>query len=138
MFPIRAKDHVLANSATKCRRHFVFGDPAPSREKRWKFMHAEGGFRPMLFDLEADPFEYCDLGGDSDYSAIIEQMYDRLGRWARRPSQRTTRSDRDIHDMRVRSGRNGVLIGLYDEAETNAELTAKYTGRARQDFRESR
>jgi len=24
-------------------------------DKRWKFMHADGGFRPMLFDMKADP-----------------------------------------------------------------------------------
>ncbi len=33
-------------------------------DKRWKFMHAEGGFRPMLFDMENDPDELRDLGAD--------------------------------------------------------------------------
>lgn len=27
-------------------------------DKRWKFMHVEGGFRPILFDLENDPDEF--------------------------------------------------------------------------------
>ena len=29
---------------------------------RFKLMHAEGGFRPMLFDLKTDPEEFHDLG----------------------------------------------------------------------------
>ena len=35
--------------APKDARIFMVAD------KKWKFMHAEGGFRPMLFDLENDP-----------------------------------------------------------------------------------
>ncbi|MEZ5824849.1 MAG: hypothetical protein R3C97_08950 [Geminicoccaceae bacterium] len=33
---------------------------------RFKLMHAEGGFRPMLFDLEADPNEFVDLAKGTD------------------------------------------------------------------------
>ncbi len=102
-------------------------------DKKWKFMHAEGGFRPMLFDMGTDPMELRDVGGDSEYEEIIELMYERLGQWARRMSQRTTRSDQDILKMRGRSRRKGILLGLYDGSEVDEELTAKYTGPARQE-----
>ena len=102
-------------------------------DKKWKFMHAEGGFRPMLFDMETDPLELRDVGGDSEYKEIIAMMYDRLGQWARRVSQRTTRSDQDILKMRGRSRRKGVLLGLYDGSEVDEELTARYKGPARQE-----
>ena len=50
----------------------------------WKFVHAEGGFRPMLFDLETDPDELHDLGDSAEHAEIIETMYDHLFAWARR------------------------------------------------------
>ncbi len=61
-------------------------------DKRWKLVHCEGGFRPMLFDLQNDPDELVDLGGSEAHGEVIDEMYDKLFEWARRPSQRTTRS----------------------------------------------
>jgi arylsulfatase A-like enzyme len=101
-------------------------------DKRWKFVHAEGGFRPMLFDMESDPEEFLDLGANPDHGEIIAMMYERLGGWARRLSQRTTRSDDDIVNMRGRSRRRGILLGLFDESEVEPALAEKYRGPARQ------
>jgi len=99
-------------------------------DKRWKFVHSEGpGHRPVLFDMENDPNEFKDLGGDPKYDDVIEIMYERLGRWARRMSQRTTRSDDDIKNMRGRSRRRGILVGLYDGSEVEDELTDHMTNR---------
>ena len=97
-------------------------------DKRWKFMHAEGGFRPMLFDMQNDPNELTDLGDDPAVSDTIDMMYERLGRWARRMSQRTTLSEQDILNMRGKSLRKGVLPFLYDGSEVKEELTIKYRG----------
>ncbi len=99
-------------------------------DKSWKFIHADGGFRPMLFDLQHDPEELNDLGGDPDHADIIEQMYTRLGTWARRISQRTTRSDDQIRAMRGQALRKGILLGLYDGSEVDDELLARYRGKA--------
>lgn len=99
-------------------------------DKRWKFMHAEGGFRPMLFDLENDPGELVDLGGGTDHDDIIALMYARLGQWARRNSQRVTRSDDDLAAMSGKSLRRGILLGLYDGSEVSPDLTVKYFGKA--------
>ncbi|SFQ07939.1 sulfatase-like hydrolase/transferase [Tranquillimonas alkanivorans] len=99
---------------------------------RWKLIHAEGGFRPMLFDLDTDPEEFHDLGGDPDLANQIARLYDHLARWGRRMSQRVTRSDADIEAMRGRSLRRGILPFLYDGSEVDSELTQKYRGPARQ------
>jgi arylsulfatase A-like enzyme len=104
-------------------------------DKKWKLMHAEGGLRPMLFDLENDPKELDDLCKDGRASDdVLDMMYERLGRWARRMSQRVTKSDRDIKDMNGRSGRRGVLLGLYDGSEVDAELLCKYVGKSDGDY----
>lgn len=101
-------------------------------DKEWKFMHAEGGIRPMLFDLTNDPSELNDLGDDPDYAHIIDLMYDRLGQWARRMSQRVTKSEQDIINMRGKSRRRGVLLGLYDGSEVDDELLVAYKGTVQQ------
>ncbi len=101
-------------------------------DRRWKYVHAEG-FRPMLFDLETDPDEFRDLGGDPDHADVAAMMAERLAAWARRPSQRTTRSNAEIEAMRHGGGRTGILIGLYDDAEVDPELTQAYRGRPGRD-----
>ena len=106
-------------------------------DHKWKFIHSEGGFRPLLFDLENDPQELVDLGGDAGQSEVIDLMYQRLGAWARRLSQRTAISDKTVRAMRKGSNRQGILLGVFDEGDVPAELSVKYrrkvpgvTGRA--------
>ncbi len=97
--------------------------------EKWKLVHCEGGHRPILFDLENDPEELVDLGDSADHSDVIAQMYHHLFAWARRPSQRTTRSEEQLIGMRSRSGGTGIMIGIYDENDTPLELTVKYRNR---------
>lgn len=99
-------------------------------DKRWKFMHAEGGIRPLLFDMENDPDELIDLAEDAEYSEVIDLMYDRLATWLRRLSQRTTRSDQDIINSRGKSGTKGILLGLFDGSEVDESLTVNLYGKA--------
>ena len=47
-----------ADLATMDARLFMVTDG------RWKLIHAEG-FRPMLYDMERDPEEFHDLGGEA-------------------------------------------------------------------------
>ncbi len=104
-------------------------------DKRWKFMHAEGGFRPMLFDMKADPDELHDLGDSAAHNDEIDMMYTRLSEWALRVSQRTTKSSTEIVNMRGKSRGKGVLLGVVDgsELDDNAlsyvqgEAAARYT-----------
>lgn len=97
--------------------------------KRWKLMHFEGGFRPMLFDLANDPDELVDLGASAAHADIVADLYDKLFAWTRRPSQRTTRSAAQLKEMRTKTRRRGVVIGIYDENDTPLELTVNYRDR---------
>jgi len=103
-------------------------------DDRWKFMHAEGGFPPMLFDLRNDPMELRDLGRDPAYGEAVADCYERLFAWARRCAQRTTVSDRQILDRRGKSRRKGIVLGISDDemAEANAEILSLYRGKAGQ------
>ncbi len=66
-----------------CRLFMVF-------DGRFKLMHAEGGFRPMLFDLATDPEEFHDLAKGDAHQSDIERLYGHLADWGRRMSQRVT------------------------------------------------
>ena len=95
---------------------------------RWKLIHAEGGFRPMLFDLATDPHEFDDLAKGAAHEAEIARLYEHLARWGRRSSQRVTRSDAQIEAMRGASARKGILPFLKDGSEVPAELISRYVG----------
>ncbi len=101
---------------------------------RHKLMHAEGGFRPMLFDLQTDPNEFHDLAKDDQHQAVIDKMYGYLAEWGRRMSQRVTKSEDDIKAMRGRSMRRGILPFLVDGSEVPEDLTVKYRGPAKQKY----
>jgi len=106
-----------------CRLFMVF-------DGRFKLMHAEGGFRPMLFDLENDPDEFHDLAKTDGHASEIERLYGLLADWGRRCAQRVTKSDDDIRAMRGRSLRRGILPFLVDGSEVPEDLTAAYRGPA--------
>ncbi|MDA5557514.1 sulfatase-like hydrolase/transferase [Shimia sp. MMG029] len=96
--------------------------------KEWKLIHCEGGYPPILFDLANDPDELTDIGQSDQHADVIAMMYDHLFTWTRRQSQRTTRSEEQLNEMRTKSGGKGVMIGIYDENDAPLELTVKYRG----------
>ena len=102
---------------------------------RWKLIHAEGGFRPMLFDTKADPDEFTDLGASPGHLAEITRLMALLNDWARRPAQRTTISKADIVGMRGKTRRVGVIIGAVGPDELAPDLRAKITGKPQKDYR---
>lgn len=131
-FVVSEYDYSMNPAVSKLAR-----DPSSARlfmiaDTRWKFMHAEG-MRPQLFDMATDPQEYVDLGESPDHAGIIALMYDRLARWARRLSQRTTRSDAQIVAERGRSPGRGVTLGVWDDTDLPAHLTQFYRGKPRLD-----
>jgi arylsulfatase A-like enzyme len=101
---------------------------------RYKLMHAEGGLRPMLFDLESDPDEFVDLIKIGGHQEVLDRLYGYLAAWGRRCAQRVTRSDDDIKAMRGKSLRRGVLPFLADGSEVPEEIFERYTGSVRQRF----
>lgn len=118
---------VLGLSSRDARLFMVF-------DGRWKLIHAEGGFRPMLFDLKTDPEEFHDLGAEETYAAVVQRLYGHLHAWGLRMSQRVTRSEGDLETMRGRAARVGILPFLYDGSEVPEALTVKYRGKAGADF----
>ncbi len=105
-----------------CRLFMIF-------DSRFKMMHAEGGFCPMLFDLQEDPEEFHDLAAGCDHDREIERLYALLAEWGRRCAQRVTRSEEDIREMRGKSQRRGVFPFLVDGTEVPEELNQRYRGR---------
>ncbi len=97
--------------------------------RKWKLIHCEGGHRPILFDLENDPNELTDLGDSQEHSGVIAEMYDHLFTWTRRQSQRTTRTEQQLVEMRTKSRGRGVIVGIYDETDAPLNLTVKYRNR---------
>ncbi|MDV7142058.1 sulfatase-like hydrolase/transferase [Tropicimonas sp. TH_r6] len=117
----------LGVSPTDARLFMVF-------DGRYKLIHAEGGFRPMLYDLETDPEEFHDLGASASHAEIRDRLYEQLAGWGRRMSQRVTRSDAQIEAGRDASGRKGILPFLFDGSEVPEELTVKYRGPAGRNY----
>ena len=105
---------------------------------RYKLVHAEGGFRPMLFDLQEDPEEFYDLAKGSEHKEEIDRLYAYLARWGRRLSQRVTRSEDDIKTMQGQSSRQGILPFLHDGFEVDESLTVKYRGPAPHNYLEEK
>ena len=101
---------------------------------RYKMMHAEGGFRPMLFDLAEDPNEFHDLAKGNSHKLEIERLYGYLMQWGLRLSQRVTKSEDDIKQMRGRSLRRGIIPFLADGSEVDPELLIKYEGKVKQRY----
>ena len=95
---------------------------------RFKLIHAEGGFRPMLFDLQADPREFHDLAKGDGHRHQIDRLYAHLAEWGRRPAQRVTMSDAAIIASRGRSMRKGIVPFLKDGSEVPPDLTKAYRG----------
>lgn len=94
-------------------------------DKHWKYIYAEN-HRPMLFDLINDPNELNDLGASVEHEEVRSLMFDRLSKWARRLSQRTTMSASDVLTEKKRSGRRGIVLGAWDESDMPIELTQCY------------
>jgi len=94
---------------------------------RWKYIHAIG-FRPMLYDLEADPNEFGDLGADPAHAAERDRLAAALGQWSLRQSQRTTRSEEEMLAARGEAPRYGILVGVWDESDVPEELWSRYRG----------
>jgi arylsulfatase A-like enzyme len=126
-YSARPFGETLVSRSADARLFMVF-------DGRWKLIHAEGGFRPMLFDLETDPDELNDLARDPGHEDQIARLRGLLAEWGLRLSQRVTKSDADIAAMRGRSLRRGILPFLYDGSEVPSELVEKYHGPAGTDY----
>ena len=104
-------------------------------DHRWKFTHFEGGFRPILFDLQSDPDETVDRAHnpDAQAQAAITHMSQRLAQFRARVSQRTTLSKDTIISKTGASRRRGVVLGMH-KAEEAPELLSAYGHKVKKDY----
>ena len=103
---------ILDQDISECRLQMVF-------DGRWKMVHAHG-FRPMLFDLEADPHELSDLGDDLEAAPHIMRLTAMLLNWATSHHNRVTYTDAQIIPHAGLEPDIGVLIGFWDEVGIEA------------------
>ena len=82
------------------------------RTDRWKYVHWQG-FAPQLFDLDADPDEYCDLCSDSGFDGVRRDMHERLLAWFMRLKRRVTVSDEEVDAATAAHKRAGVYFGQW-------------------------
>ncbi len=78
--------------------------------ERWKYVHWEG-FRPQLFDLENDPKELRDLGGDPAFVDVRIDLNEDLFDWLRGRRTRVTISDEEVARRTAGSKKRGYLFG---------------------------
>ena len=111
--------------ATRDARRPVGVDQADARlvmifDGRWKYIHVET-MRPVLFDLQTDPDEVNDLGGDPAYADQIERLSGYHFEWTRRHHTRITLDAPTIEKMTDNKEPPGILIGFIDHAELATE-----------------
>ncbi|OGA12737.1 MAG: phosphonate monoester hydrolase [Betaproteobacteria bacterium RIFCSPLOWO2_12_FULL_63_13] len=82
------------------------------RTERWKYIHWQG-FRPQLFDLEHDPYEFIDLGGDTRCEPQLRGMRERLLQWMSERKLRTTLSDEEVEAGTNAAAKHGIHIGVW-------------------------
>lgn len=88
------------------------------RTDRWKYVYFKG-FPPQLFDLHNDPEEYQDLGRDPGFARVCSQLKQALMERLLDRKNRTTMSDAQVLNARKGEGESGLLIGVWDEDETD-------------------
>ena len=96
---------VLRRGVRECKGVMV-------RTQAWKYVHWEG-FRPQLFDLEADPRELTDLGSDPRCGAPRAQLRERLFDWLASGKARTTVGDDDVASHTDNHRERGIHIGIW-------------------------
>ncbi len=82
------------------------------RTERWKYVEYEG-FRPQLFDLDADPAEQHDLGESAEHATIRGELHDRLFLWMRNRKMRITLSDAEVESRTDTHKERGYLFGVW-------------------------
>jgi hypothetical protein len=76
----------------------------------------------MLYDLETDPQEFIDRGSDPACADVIARLQSELFDWALHPKMHITTPNAKIaaYAAQQLQVKNGVLIGIWDEAELGA------------------
>ncbi|VWC47307.1 choline-sulfatase [Burkholderia lata] len=102
-YSFRGARLTLGRKPDECRGWMV-------RDARWKYVHWQG-YRPQLFDLEADPNEFIDLGGDRTHAVVRAQMHEKLLDYHASLKQRVTMDDAGVARRTNTHKDWGVFIG---------------------------
>ncbi len=93
---------------------------------RFKLIETKG-HRPMMYDLQTDPDELCDIGGQPEYEPTRQRLITAIHAWYQSGRNRITRKDSFFtgKDALLAKGgdlvlKRGVIIGYWDETELNA------------------
>ena len=121
------RDHCISeyDYATRDARRDVGVDQNDARlvmvfDGRWKYVHVET-MRPMLFDLETDPDELNDLGGDPAFQDQIERLRNLHFDWTRKHHSRITRTPEVIERMTTAKEPPGIIIAYVDQQELESD-----------------
>jgi arylsulfatase A-like enzyme len=82
------------------------------RTSRWKLVWHER-FRPQLFDLEADPSEFHDLGAEPALEAVRQELAAALFARLRGLKRRITVSNAEVQARTGTGRQRGYLIGVW-------------------------
>lgn len=107
--------------STRDARREVGVDQADARlamifDGRWKYVHVEN-MRPLLFDLETDPNELCDLATDPAHADQLDRLSTAHFEWSRQHHTRITRSAEEIERMTDNKEPPGIFIAYRDRQE---------------------
>lgn len=104
-YGFRRARRVLGRRVDECRAMMV-------RTRQWKYVHWQG-YRPQLFDLDADPDEFRDLGGDPRHDGVRDELRGRLFDWQAALKRRTTVSDDEVERRTDNHRGRGIHIGIW-------------------------
>ena len=82
------------------------------RDERWRYVYWLGE-REQLFDLQADPEQFDDLGAEAGSKAVREAMRTRLLDFLARRRHRSTVSDEQVARATANHKRAGVYFGQW-------------------------
>lgn len=83
------------------------------RTERWKYIYFTG-YQPQLFDLEKDPDEFNDLGGDSAFEQTRAELHQMLFERMAARKNRIAMTDVQIDSMRASEDKGGIIIGRWE------------------------
>lgn len=84
------------------------------RTDRWKYVYFKG-FAPQLFDLDADPNEYVDLGRDPAYAPVCQELLGLLLDRLTSSKNRVTMTNEEVLGMHGLEKERGIVIGQVEQ-----------------------
>jgi arylsulfatase A-like enzyme len=96
---------ILRKDVHQCRAYSI-------RDARWRYVHWLDE-PEQLFDLQADPQEFDDLGRDASTAGVRAALRERLLDFLARRRHRTTLTDEQIENATAQHKRAGVFFGQW-------------------------